>query len=358
MDKIRILSINDDLHDTVSIHLREKLVVDGSCYITFETNYPAGLEKFRENSFDLVIIKADRPEYANLIKELKKNDPDCCIIVFSEENDPELLAELNILGVYDYVSNPLNTEKLSFLIKKGAQLHTLLLAHRKLSSSLHEHNVSLQKQNTLLANRIEDSTKNLTRLYEDLRTTYLRTIKALAQAIDARDHYTHSHSENVARYAVAISEEMHLSAKDIELIREACELHDLGKIGIQDSILIKPSSLTVEEWEEMKRHPITGAQILEPLTFLSGVIDLIRQHHENYDGSGYPDGISGEQILFGARIIRLADSYEAMRSARSYRKIPLTKEQALLEVKNNTGIQFDPKVVKAFLKIVDQLDPG
>jgi putative nucleotidyltransferase with HDIG domain len=183
----------------------------------------------------------------------------------------------------------------------------------------------------------------------------MRTIKALAQAIDARDHYTHSHSENVARYAVAIANEMHVSIEDIETIREACELHDLGKIGIQDNILIKPAELTPQEWKVMKRHPLTGAQILGPLTFLRSVVDLIRQHHEHYDGSGYPAGLKGEEILLGARIIHLADAYEAMSSSRSYRKVPFSKEKAILEIKKYGGTQFDPKVVEAFLKIADKL---
>jgi putative nucleotidyltransferase with HDIG domain len=213
----------------------------------------------------------------------------------------------------------------------------------------------LEKQNTLLTKRIEESTKNLTRLYENLRSTYLRTIKVLAQAIDARDHYTHSHSENVAKFAVAIASEMRLSARDIENIREACELHDLGKIGVEDSILGKTSNLNEFEWEQVKRHPVIGAQILEPLTFLSDVIELVRQHHEHYDGLGYPEGRSGEDILLGARIIHLADAYESMRSARSYRKTPLTKQEAIDEIKRNSGKQFDPRVVEAFLNIVESI---
>jgi putative nucleotidyltransferase with HDIG domain len=184
----------------------------------------------------------------------------------------------------------------------------------------------------------------------------MRTIKALAQTIDARDHYTHSHSENVARYAVAIAEEMNFSTNDIETIREACELHDIGKIGIGDTILSKPAELSPDERDLIKLHPETAVKILEPLNFLGAVIDLVRQHHEHYDGSGYPGGRKGEDIAIGARVIHLADAYDAMISARSYRKIPLTKEEAIYEIKKNNGTQFDPKVVDAFLKIVDKLE--
>jgi len=354
-DNYRILLINND--EVISRYLREKLTVNGGYSVSCESNSYSGIEAFRHGGFDIVIVKFGMPDMdgASLLRSLKVIDPDSIIIVLIEEASQHLLKEIYKLGGYDSISHPINLEKLFFLIKKGMDLRSLTVGHRKLVNGLQEHNTSLQKQNTLLARRIEESTKNLTKLYEDLRQTYMRTIKALAQAIDARDHYTHSHSENVAKYAVSIAEELRLSAAETELIRDACELHDLGKIGIEDSILVKPSSLTPKEWEQIKRHPQTGAQILEPLTFLDGVIDLVKQHHEHYDGSGYPEGRKGEDILIGARIIHVADAYEAMRSPRSYRPVPLSKEEAILEIKKNNGSQFDPKVVEAFLKVVDKL---
>jgi putative two-component system response regulator len=351
----RILLINDD--EPLSKYLRDRLSVNGEYSIALEFSAHSGLESFRRNSFDIVIAKLGMPdmEGIELVKELKIIDPDSIIIVLAEEINPRLLIEMYRLGVYDSIGKPINLEKLAFLIKKGMDLHTLMVAHRKLRHGLQEHNVDLQKQNLLLAKRIEESTKNLTRLYEDLRQTYMRTIKVLAQAIDARDHYTHSHSENVAKIAVVIAEEMRLSAAEIEMIRDACELHDLGKIGVEDSILGKPSSLTDQEWEQIKRHPQMAVDILEPLTFLDGVVDLVRQHHEHYDGTGYPVGRRGEDILLGARIIHVADAYEAMRSPRSYRKVPFSTEEAVLEIKKHTGTQFDPKVVDAFLKVAYKL---
>jgi putative nucleotidyltransferase with HDIG domain len=350
-----ILLVCDD--EGIAGELREKLIVEGGYAVTSENTGPGGIEALRRDGFDLVVVKFNLAGYdsSQIVKELKKQDPDAAIIAYMAQDNPALAKELRRLGVYDFITKPLNAEKLFFLIKKGIELHALTLANRKLNQSLSEQNTSLQKQNLLLAKRIEESTKNLSRLYEDLRTTYMRTIKVLAQAIDARDHYTHSHSENVAKYAVVIAEELKLSVKDIEIIREACELHDLGKIGVVDNILGKPSTLTQEEREQIKRHPLIGAQILEPLTFLSDVIDLVREHHENYDGSGYPEGRKGEDIHIGARIIRLADSYEAMTSARAYRKVPLTKEEAIAEIKQSRGKEFDPKVVDAFLRIVDKM---
>ena len=350
-----ILLINND--EAISRYLREKLTVNGGYSVSCESNSQSGIEAARRGGFDIAIVKFGMPDVDGLssLRSLKAIDPDCIIIVLTEEASSQLLKEIYKLGAYDFISQPINLEKLFFLIKKGTDLRSVMIAHRKFVNGLQEHNTSLQKQNTLLARRIEESTKNLTKLYEDLRQTYMRTIKVLAHAIDARDHYTHSHSENVAKYAVSIAEELRLPAHEIELIRDACELHDLGKIGVEDAILSKPSSLTPQEWEQIKRHPQTGAQILEPLTFLDGVIDLVKQHHEHYDGSGYPEGRKGDDILLGARIIQVADAYEAMRSPRSYRLVPLSKEEAILEIKRNKGTQFDPMVVDVFLKVVDKL---
>lgn len=350
----KILLICDD--ESISRYLREQLIVEGGYSVSSQGSTQQGLAAFRQNGFDLVIAKINpaEQETKEFIRGIKKIDPEAIIVVYIDEYRAEV-EDLFRLGVYGYITKPINSEKLSFLIKKGLELRIFSVINQRFIQGLKEQNVNLEKQNILLAKRIEESAKSLTRLYEDLRSTYMRTIKVLAHAIDARDHYTHSHSENVARYAVAVATELGLSAKEIETIREACELHDLGKIGIEDSILTKPASLTKEEWEQIKLHPAIGAQILEPLTFLNDVIELVRQHHEHYDGSGYPQGRRGDDILIGARIIHLVDAYEAMCSARSYRKVPLTKLEAVEEIKRNNGIQFDPKVVEAFLKIADKL---
>ena len=351
----KILFICDD--KSYANRLMEQLSDLGDYTLVTESTSQAGLVSLRHSICDLVIIRYAIPDLDILstIGELKKIDPDCVIVVLLEvevEGQSNQYAEV---GVFETLGWPVKTDKLKFVVEKGIKLHLMLAAGRKTVQGLKENNQALEKQNTLLAKRIEDSTGNLSRLYEDLRATYMRTIRVLAQAIDARDHYTHSHSENVARYAVAIANQLKLPAKEVELIRQASELHDLGKIGIGDSILLKSSALTSAEWEQIKKHPTIGAQILEPLTFLGGVVDLVRQHHEHYDGSGYPEGRKGEDILLGARVLHVADSYEAMRSARSYRKIPLMKEEAILEIKLNSGTQFDPKIVDAFLEVVDNL---
>jgi putative two-component system response regulator len=338
-------------------YIKEQILDLGDYSVFIEFNPQAAIASFRQNSCELVFIKYGMPDVdiVSLINELKKTDPDSPIVIILEAGEETKAKELSDLGIYDFLIRPIHVESLRSAVEKGLKLHVLLAANRKFTQGLKESNQALEKQNMLLARRIEDATTNLSRLYEDLRTTYMRTIKVLAQAIDARDHYTHSHSENVARFAVAIANHLKFPTKEIEILRQACELHDLGKIGIEDSILLKSSALTEAEWEQIRKHPIIGAQILEPLTFLNGVVDLVRQHHEHYDGSGYPEGRKGNDILVGARIIHVADAYEAMTSARSYRKTPLLKAEAILEITSHSGTQFDPKIVEVFLKVVDSL---
>jgi putative nucleotidyltransferase with HDIG domain len=341
--------------DDQSRYFAEQVALRDDCRVSFISLPKDAIIFAKKNRPEVIVADLDILD-ANgsmLLRELKDIDKDALVIGLTDNGD---LGYRRDLGMYDRVTKPVDIDRLILIIRKGFDQRKAIVGYQKINHGLQERNSALEKQNVLLVSRIEDSAKNLTRLYENLRSTYLHTIKVLAQAIDARDHYTHSHSENVVKYASAIAREMGMSAKDIETISDACQLHDLGKIGVEDHILGKVTPLTPEEWIQIRRHPVTGAQILQPLTFLSDVVEMVRQHHEHYNGSGYPDGRMGEDILLGARIIHLADAYEAMRSARSYRKIPLTKEAAIQEIKKHSGTQFDPKVVETFLIIIDQLD--
>ncbi len=191
------------------------------------------------------------------------------------------------------------------------------------------------------------------RLYKNLQNVYMSAISSLVSAIDAKDYYTRGHSENVRKYAVAIAEELGIGNNELESISIAANLHDLGKIGIHDYILTKPGKLTTQEWKEMKQHTVKGVAILEPLNFLNGIIELVRQHHERYNGNGYPDGIKGEDIRLGARIISVADAFDAMLSERPYRKA-FSVDGAINELRENSGFQFDPRIVDAFLKVLEK----
>ena len=188
-------------------------------------------------------------------------------------------------------------------------------------------------------------------LYTKMRKVYLDTIRALAAAIDTKDPYTKGHSERVAETSVALAQELNLSDRDIENIEYTALLHDIGKIGINDKILSKKSSLTDQEFDKIKEHTTMGAKIIEPVDFLKNSYKAIYHHHERYNGKGYPDGIKSEDIPILARIIAVADAYDAMGSDRPYRK-KLNKDKILKELKDQSGKQFDPEVVKALISVL------
>jgi putative nucleotidyltransferase with HDIG domain len=188
-------------------------------------------------------------------------------------------------------------------------------------------------------------------LYTKMRKVYLDTIRALAAAIDAKDPYTKGHSERVAQLSVALAQDLHLSDRDIENIEYTALLHDIGKIGIEDMILGKSSKLSNEEFKKIKEHPIMGAKIIEPVDFLKNSYQAIYHHHERYNGGGYPDGLKEKDIPLCARIIAVADAYDAMGSDRPYRK-KLNKEKILKEFTEQSGKQFDPQIVTALMLIL------
>jgi putative nucleotidyltransferase with HDIG domain len=182
----------------------------------------------------------------------------------------------------------------------------------------------------------------------DVRNMFTQTVRALASAIDARDPSTKKHSEHVSGIAVEIGEAMSLSEAELEQLEWAGLLHDIGKIGIRDDVLLKPDRLTREERMLMNEHPAKGEEILKDVDQLSRERPLIRHHHEWYNGSGYPDRLIGEEIPLLARVLHVADAFEAMTASRPYRPIPLSSREALEELHRYSGIQFDPDVVTAF----------
>jgi response regulator RpfG family c-di-GMP phosphodiesterase len=183
--------------------------------------------------------------------------------------------------------------------------------------------------------------------FEDLSKGYLETITALSKAVDAKDHYTMGHSENVKRYSLMIVEEMGLNEEFKDAMIYAGLLHDIGKIGVPTEIIVKPDRLTNEEYEEMKKHPIHGKDILSPIEFLGDVPYYVLYHHEKLDGSGYPYGLTAEDIPLGAKILHVADSYDAMTTDRSYR-MRRDPKLAFEELDRCTGTQFDREIVAAF----------
>ena len=187
-------------------------------------------------------------------------------------------------------------------------------------------------------------------LYDSLKQAFLTTADTLAEAVDKRDPYTGGHARRVMEYSLAIGREMGLEGEDLESLRLAAVLHDIGKIGIGDSILLKDGKLTKEEFEAIKMHPLFGEEILKHVEYFKNIIPAIKHHHERFNGGGYPLGLKGENIGLAARIIAVADAFDAMTSERRYRKA-LSPDEAAAELAANAGTQFDPAVVQAFLRI-------
>src|SRR5688500_18879823 len=188
--------------------------------------------------------------------------------------------------------------------------------------------------------------------FVEMRDMFTQTIGALAGAVDKRDPYTSRHSHRVKQIAVDIGKEMSVNETELEALEWGGLLHDVGKIGVPDNVLLKQERLTREERMIMNAHPVLGAEIIAPVTKLAPELPIIRHHHEWYNGSGYPDRLIGDEIPKLARVLHVADAFEAMTAARPYRMTPLTNEQALAELRKFAGIQFDPVVVDAFVRTV------
>lgn len=213
-------------------------------------------------------------------------------------------------------------------------------------------NSSLPEAN-LLAEAMNGARRSILDSQADLDRAYLQFVETMAQALDARDPYTAGHSLRVASYSHALALAMGLPAEAAETIRIAAQLHDIGKIGIPDSVLQKPGLLTAEEYGLIKLHPQIGRKILEKVGRFDTLLPVVELHHENYDGTGYPYGLAGNHIPMDARIVHVADSFDAMTTTRSYRSaLPL--RAAIQEIENNIGRQFDPATARAFLRLIAQ----
>jgi putative two-component system response regulator len=290
---------------------------------------------------DLILLDIKLPDVdgLNLIEEIREGLAETRIIVITGHAFLENAIKALRLGASDFFVKPVDLKALKKAIDRCLDDQEKSLQNKKLTQEVIKQNIELEKM-----------MKKIKGLNEELSDAYIETMKSLAEALEAKDSYTKSHSDMVADYAKKIAERMELPFYEIKKIFHSALLHDLGKMSIPDSILNKPGSLDEKEWEEIRKHPGKSEDILKPLTFIT-FLPIIRHHHERFDGTGYPDKLSGEKIPLGARILAVADSFEAMTRDRSYRKA-LSKERAIEEIKRCSGSQFDPKVVIAFLEVL------
>ena len=262
------------------------------------------------------------------------------ILLSDKPSLDEAIYAFNNAGLDKYIPTPWDPEDVKFTI-------TALLRQREMKKLNEKLLSDLQVRNQQLTAALG----NLEQARNDLEHSYIQTVESLAVALEAKDRYTSGHSQRVARFARLIGRSMGLQNQDVEIIGQVALLHDIGKIGMLDKILNKPSNLTPEEREAIKAHPVVGAQILAPVATFAKHVEGIKHHHEMYDGTGYPDRLKGTDIPLSARIVCLADAFDAMTSTRPYR-VGLPLEFAMQEMKKMAGRQFCPDCVEAFIRVL------
>jgi putative nucleotidyltransferase with HDIG domain len=316
------------------------------------------LQLMEEQPAQVVVTDQRMPEMSgvDLLSQVRERWPDVVRMLLTGYTDMDVAVEaINRGEIYRLITKPWNDDELRATIRQAFDHADLKAEIRRLNQVTREQNFKLQDMNRNLEAKVRERTKQLAAKHQELRSAYVQTIGALAEAVDAKDAYTRGHSERVGVYASKIAREMSFPKDFIERVYIAGLLHDVGKIGVRDAVIVKPDRLTPEEYDEIKAHPEIGARILEPVDFLADVVPCVRHHHEWFDGSrhGYPAQLRGDQIPLPSRIILVADTVEAMTSDRPYRKA-LTLEAVLAEVSKYSGSQFDPVCVEAFLRLIER----
>lgn len=315
------------------------------------------LDILRETPTQVVVTDQRMPSMSGVdfLSAVRDQHADMVRIMLTGYTEMNIAVEaINKGEIYRLITKPWNDDELRSTLRQAFDHHDLKTEIKRLNTVAREQNFKLQDMNRNLEGKVRQRTKQLALKNQELSTAYIQTIRALAEAIDAKDHYTRGHSERVAVYASRMARRMNLRKELVERVYFSGLLHDVGKIGIPDAIITKPSRLSKEEYLEMQKHPEIGAKILEPVQFLKHIIPCVRHHHEWFDGSssGYPMRLAGDQIPQPSRIIVVADTVEAMTSDRPYRKaLPL--DVVVRELHKYSGTQFDPKCVEAFLSLLE-----
>jgi putative nucleotidyltransferase with HDIG domain len=296
------------------------------------------LARLQQGDFQLVISDITMPGMSGLdmIPHVKELSPDTVVVMISGMQTVESAIGALRLGAFDYLMKPFDLRQVEAVVKRALEHYELVVAKQRYENHLEE--------------LVEQRTAELDRALNSLEDSYRSTLKALTAALETRDSETHGHSERVVTYSLRLGREYGLNSEEMKALEFGSLLHDIGKIGVPDSILRKPAKLTEEEWVRMREHPLHGQQILRGIEFLQGAARVVAQHHEKWDGTGYPLGLQKEEIDINARIFAVADAFDAITSDRVYRR-GKSYEAAAQELDDWAGRQFDPKVVEAFHRV-------
>jgi putative two-component system response regulator len=326
LQKENILIVDDER--TVRRSLNRCLTLRGfSC--TEAGSADEALAAMKKNPADLVILDIMMPgtSGSELLPHIKKSFPDTAVVMATAVVEPDTIVNCMKNGAYDYITKPFDVDELI------ANINTVLEKRRL--------ELSLREKRQVLEGKVEEQAKELQKLFID-------AVESLVSALEAKDKYTAGHSRRVTKIALETAGVLGLKGEEMDNLRWAALLHDIGKIGIDPTIQNKPGELTPEEYNYILTHCVIGPSIVQPLVN-DKIIEIIKHHHDSFDGSGLNQKVTGDMIPLGARILAAADSFDAMTSDRPYRSsMPVT--EAINEIIRCAGTQFDPEVIKAFLK--------
>jgi putative nucleotidyltransferase with HDIG domain len=335
----RVLIVDDEpiIRDILS-----KVVSSEGYFWGIASNGQEAIDRLLSSDYQIVLTDVRMPSVDGLalLQHVTANHPTVAVIMITAMNDARSAVEALSMGAYDYVTKPFNIFELRSKIGRAAERRRLIMGNQEYQSFLEE--------------RVEQQTADIKEALVRIDTAYSHTLEALISALDAREHETLRHSKRVSEYTLLIARALGIPRTELVDIGRGSLLHDIGKIGISDNILLKPARLTEEEWTEIRKHPDIGYSIINKIDFLAGAAEMVLQHHERFDGTGYPQKLKGDQILLAARIFALVDTFDAMTSDRPYRKA-LTYQDARNEISRCCGTQFDPEIVKCFMEIPEQV---
>jgi putative two-component system response regulator len=350
----KILIVDDEIGPRESLRM---ILKPNYNVFTVENGY-AAVQMVKQIAPDIITLDLKMPGLSGIdaLKEIREIAPDVIVIIITGYGTLQSAIEAIRYGVFDYISKPFNVPEIVGIIDKSVQRKKLNLKIKEFLN--HYFNESGGESAADSDSSAEKEIRGLTNVrWNDIclpdSQNCLEFAKVLASTLEEKDPYTSGHSERVSYYSDMISKRLPLLTKDRSELQIASYLHDIGKVGISDRFINKKGTLTSTDWAIIKQHTKKSIDLLAPLKLAPNILHCIQYHHEHFDGTGYPDGLEGEQIPLGARIIAISDSYDSMTSARPYRK-PLSDGEARSELLKWSGKQFDPHLVSVFIDVLKE----
>lgn len=341
------------IHSNIATATAVKQNLDQLARIDAVTTWDDALVRARETQYPLVFVES-QASWLDKLYEIYLQQSDAFFFLLSETpNPPDLDPALGAKAFRIKIARD-DLHELHNLVSEVLQLQRLEQEQRDLTRKLSAEYSKLQKREKLLDVVVKERTRELEVAYESLKASAHQALLGFAEAIEAKDPYTKGHCGRVAVYSMALGEAVGLTPADLEVLEFGAFLHDIGKIGVKDSVLLKPAGLDDAEWEHMRLHPVIGSQIASQLDLLKPTVACVRNHHERWDGNGYPDKLKGQDIPLIGRIVCIADAYDAMATDRPYKRaLPIAECRAIFQ--KAAGSQFDPDLVDLWLskKIMD-----